>query len=839
MNPHTAFPNDAVLPYMHDVDRCDRSLHELSLMWRTIESSAKMNCPAEARSLLPAIAATRSGFTDFRAALVNSLVHEKMGNVQAELATAAQTIIDVVVRNLYERTADVSFLATDRELCGFVAAGEEERAAGHEAVRRRLRAYRDKYTVYDEIILLDTQGKVLAHIDDGAALERSGDPLVQATLARGGYLETFRATDLRPSRRAALVYSHRMCDPHSGAVAGVLCLCFSFEEEMQGIFESLGAGAGRAGMLLLDGANRVIASADPLWIPVGTRVPAGLGDSRDPVLFAGRRYLVRTFATDGYQGYPGPPGWQGQVMVPLDLAFGAADSALPAAIDPGWAAGLLAQPHAFCPPLVEIQAAAAMIRRVVWNVQLMTTGAGEDMPRLESILEQISDTGRRSSDMFSQSIRDLFRTALGTGLHKAAFMSRLLVDLHDRNLYERANDCRWWALSPALRALVAGALPDRAERIGRILDEINRLYTVYTSIFVYDGDGLVLAGSGEDGVECLDAATLAQVLALRSEQAYHVSPFDPSPHYGGRPTYVFHAAIRNPADDSRVIGGIGLVFDAETEFRAMLDGVMGGRDDLAAFFIAPGGAILASSDPAHPAGSTLDIDHALLSAGRGDSAADVLVHRGRHAIMGSTMSSGYREFKNGDGYRADVIAVVIQSFGEAKAGSAPPDTLVSLAGGGRSPHSSAAYATFVMSGQTFALAAAEVCEALPSARMSPVTMGSWGGRAGVLALDEGAGGSGYVWVFDLGVLLAGTSPTHEAGAEVIVVRRGSHAVGLLVGGLHSVARFDQADILPVPFGSTGGSAPVRQIIKANGGECLIQVIDVDCLFGMLDQPQVA
>jgi chemotaxis signal transduction protein len=838
MNTQTAFPVDAFLPYMRDVDRCERSLHELTLMWRTIESSAKMGCPTEAKAILPAIAATRSGFAELESTLVESLVREKMSNVQAELVTNAQYIIDVVVRNLYERTADVSFLATDRELCTFVASSEDKRGCARDAILRRLRAYRDKYTVYDEIILLDTQGKVLVQIDDTTPVEQSCDPLVGATLAAEHYVETFRTTDLRPSRREALVYSRRICHPESGVVVGVLCLCFAFEEEMQRIFESQGVGAARSNMLLLDDANRIIASANPHWMPIGALIPVNLDDRPEIVLFAGRKYLVRASSSAGYQGYPGPPGWKGQVMVPLDIAFGGVHSVLPTSIDPEWTNGLLTHARSFCPPLFEILTATTMIRRVVWNVQVMTAGTSGDKVRLESVEEQISEVGLRSNDVFSRSIRDLFTTALATDLREAEFMSRLLVELHDRNLYERANDCRWWALSPELQALLTGALPERGERIKRVLDHVNSLYTVYTSIFVYDRDGAILASSGGDGIERVDAATLDQVLALRSEQDYHVSPFIPSPQYGGKPTYVFHAAIRDPENDSRVIGGIGLVFDSEAEFSAMLSGALGSRLDLTAFFIDRSGSILASTDPMRPIGSKLDIDHALLTTENGASNANVLVHNDRYAIMGCTMSNGYREFKNEDGYRADVIAVVIVSFGKLKAGVAKDDARLALVSNKRDTNASAAYATFFMNGQMFAIAAEDVSEALPVSRMSSVTMGSWGGRVGVLALDDLPGSPRYVWVFNLGALMSNMATVGEHGDDVIVVRRGALAVGLVVSGLHSVTKFDHSEILPVSFGRDG-SALVRQIIKANKGDCLIQVIDIDCLFSMLEQPQVA
>src|SRR5512135_2833408 len=96
--------NDVFLPYMRDVVRSEHSLRELNLMWRMIESSAKMNYLAETRSILQTMAATRAGFDQLEHELVSSLVHEKCANVLMEIGTKAHYVIDIVVRNLYERT---------------------------------------------------------------------------------------------------------------------------------------------------------------------------------------------------------------------------------------------------------------------------------------------------------------------------------------------------------------------------------------------------------------------------------------------------------------------------------------------------------------------------------------------------------------------------------------------------------------------------------------------------------------------------------------------------------------------------------------------------------------
>ncbi|NMM38670.1 MAG: chemotaxis protein CheW [Glaciimonas sp.] len=837
MNDTVALQIDTFLPYMRDVIRCEQSLRELNLMWRIIEASAKMNCPLEAKAILPTMAATRAGFNRLEQELVTSLVREKVATVLSEIGTKAQYVIDIVVRNLYERTADVGFLATDNALCAFAAGLHENQ----DMIRARLRAYRNKYTVYDEIILLDVAGNVLVQIDDATPLEGSADALIALTLASDSYVETFRASDLRPGKRQALIYSRRMLHPDTGAVVGVLCLCFNFEQEMAGIFASHRDPAGCSNMLLLDGDNRVIESADPIWIPLGAKVPTNQNGVPELMMFGGREYLVRTFAANGYQGYMGPIGWQGQVMIPVEIAFtGGASNALEG-LAPAISEGLLSHAQSFCPPLYEIMTAAETIRRVVWNGQVMTTGQHGELLKLKTVLEQISETGVRSNELFAKSINDLYQTVLTSRLRDSEFVSHLLVDLLDRNLFERSDDCRWWALTPELRAALAGPECDweTNERINGILEYINRLYTVYTRIFVYDVSGCIVActhpqqdGSSVIGTS-IDAVTLEQVRALRTEQDYHVSQFTPTPLYGDASTYIYHAAIRAPEDERLVVGGIGIVFDAAPEFSAMLHGALAGKKDTTAFFIDRQGMVISSTDPSRPVGARLEIDPALLALPNGASASRIVIHDGHYAILGCTASCGYREFKVSDGYREDMLAIVFDAFGTVR----ERNGMSSKAEIAMTPDSMASsgheFATFFIDGALFGLPAEYAMEALPASEVSPVSMHGRAERIGLLAPQRDNENKNFVWVFDLGHLIRGIPSVIDNGSHVIIVRYGNQTLGLLVSELHAVPQFSAAQITPTPFGGHADGMLVTQVIKANGGQLLIQAIDVAYLFSKL------
>jgi chemotaxis signal transduction protein len=849
-----AASSDTFLPYMPDVARCELSLRELNQMWQLIESSAKMNCPAEARLLLPAMVATRTGFAQLERALIANLVQEKVRHVLADLGTQARYAIDILVRNLFERTADVGFLATDVDLCRFVAGGADEGEGddGLEAARQRLSDYRDKYTVYDEILLLDLNGRVLVQADTATPVSHSRDPLLAETLTASGYVETFRATDLRPGKPRALVYSHRMLHPDSGEPAGVLCLCFNFEQEMDAIFASYRDPSQRANMLLLDAQDRVISSADPLWIPAGVKVPTNVDGLPQLLMFGGREYLVRTFRSDGYQGYPGPSGWKGQLMMPVDLAFRNAGAEALGGVDPQLIEGLLSHAQAFSPTLHELMSAVTRttrtIERIVWNGKVTSAandrvdgdGHGQhsgNVNKLNTVLDQITETGGRSDAIFSRSIQDLYQTVLTASISEAELTSRLLVDMLDRNLYERANDCRWWALTAQLRRGLAYPSTEQAAAMSEVLACINSLYTVYARLFVYDRTGRIVASTGESedlptsiGTH-IDGATLGRVCALRSELDHYPEPFAPSALYGGEPTFIYHAAIRHPEQASTVVGGIGIVFDSRPELLNMLHSGVAGRRNMHAFFITPERRILSSTDPACTPGDTLALDAGLLAAAEnGDGASRIMLHGGQYVIAACTRASGYREFRAGANVDSEqpVLSVLIESFGPVRDKSSMPVPSAQIE---RRSDTGPDFAIFYAGRTLMALKAARIQEAVPFAKVNKAA-GNNPARLGMLDVPLAGGKKHFVWVFDLALLATGKAGVVTDNSQVMLVHLGDSTIGLLVDDLHSVQQFDAADMTESPLGS-GESTLAPRLIKANQGNLLIQEIDIERLFARL------
>jgi chemotaxis signal transduction protein len=815
---------DDLIPHMRRVQSAERDLRDLSLLWQMIEASSAISCPDEAESILPMLAQTRARFSALQTRLVNQLGTESLAELRDELGSTAQCTIDILVRNLFERTADVGFLATDGALRGFCAASAEQRDAQRAGLLQRLAEYRAKYSVYDDIILVAPDGRLLARLDDSGAAASSSDPIIATALSRHGYVESFGSSDLAAGTAPALLYGHRI-DDTGGRCVGVLVLRFRKADEMTRIFGSMADDRRQMALLLLDANDCVIASNDETHVPVGARVQTAAAGELALTAFGGREYLSVTRPATGYQGYAGP-GWRVQGMVSLLTAFRSrhdlVDDSAHLALDNDELAMIRA----------EVDAINADLRRVVWNGRLVAGTHGGAQARLKAVLKQINEAGTRTRDRVAAAILDLYRSSLGRAQHQASDLATLAADIMDRNLYERANDCRWWALSPVLeRVLAQPASDEGSSELNAVLSHVNSLYTVYTRLVAFDADGVVRGVSNDDPEQPLlgtviDADLLQAAAALPDSQRYAVSAFTGSPLSGGVPTYVYLASVRGAG---RSVGGIAIVFNAEREFRAMLDDVLGGRAGLATF-VDGAGIVVASTDVSLVIGAPLPFD-------AGKAVAD---HAGVTYATAEVAAGGYREFKRSDGYQNHVRAVVALRLGsqERRRHALHDSPVQALLPAARSE--SRPFALFHIGAGRFALPAGCVLEARPKEGLVRAPIGL-PHAAGLL---EVPGPNGTVIIPVLcGRSLFGIhyAPRPTDGVVLVITlpeAPGVPLMGLRVDDVLSVADVGSEHQQPAPPGLRQHSPllcgllrlaivnpPVQAGGQPNDGEVLAQLLD--------------
>lgn len=730
-----------MIRHMQAVDECREELNNLQSVWDNLTLLGQLSGTGTDMN------GTRQSFQKLTGSLLNQLASETLRKCVLEMTSKAQVAIDILVRNLFERTADIGFLATDDDICAVLREanslkGKYSRKSELEASLSRLRdrfsEYLYKYSVYSDIVLLDTDGEILVRLKDCAGIERTQHSLLQLSLETSyGYVETFDQIDFLPDETCSLVYSFRVVDDDNTAL-GVLCLCFRFDNELKGIFADLVAPEDWSVITLLDSEGLVIASSDIHHVPLGATLSPVLDREYRILRFAGQEYLASTRCSSGYQGYAGPH-WYAHVMLPLQHAFNRDASGLLKNIPQATLDTIMERSQLFGESLRSIPQQADRIQRElnrsVWNgnVRQCRFGQGKDTGFSKILLWEISNTGARTQSVFQRSIANLHETVVSSVLEDSHFQASLAINIMDRNLYERANDCRWWALTSSFRELLAEEEISESgrKRISSILAYINSLYTVYTNLIVFDVGGRIVAVSNPSEASLVGQSVGEEwqrhVLILADSQGYAVSDFAETRFYQGRHTYIYGAAIRNP-EGTRVVGGIGIVFDSAPQFSAMLRDALPknaeGQIDSSSFgiFVSRDGRILACSDDRFNPGDKLPISPALCNLTPGEEMTSITSLGEHFYAVGAHASCGYREYKSeSDSYKNEVIALVGKELcfitkSREEAEEIPCPTIRSDRG---HAETTVEIATFRLGGEWFGIRANQILEAVDTTNITP------------------------------------------------------------------------------------------------------------------------
>lgn len=603
--------------------------------------TGKINALDVASTLFEVTEKTSEGFNTIKDELIEILLRENLNKLKNELQSKAQVAIDILIRNLFERTADVGFLATDEMIIDFLKHGEID----PEIVRNHLIEYTKKYSVYNEIVIFDPQGGVKAHMNEANRIETSSDPIITRALHAPEYVEQYGRTDIFPSQEKTLVYAQKI--ETDGEVLGVLCLCFRFEDEMERIFANLTAG--KEQIMLFDNQGLLVGN-DPKNMHRWKELRMKLGCDYDVDM----NHLLVYAKTKGYQGYMGQEWY--------------AVAAHPALDDRRLALPELSYDDSSSIKKPDNALLNAPLRKIIEDAEDIVGNLGdiiingeliaskEQVYVLRPVLENLRLISASLLNIITETVFNL-EAVVEAIKYDARFSAELAIDIMDRNLYERANDCRWWALTPTFKNELAGGSPDK-ERLGEILAYINDLYTVYTNLFLYDTDGKIVASSKDRSIigTKVGGPHIRSTLNNMNSQHYFVSEFEPKAFYGNKPTYVYHASV---VQDGATVGGIGIVFDSTVEFQAMLqDSLPHGRKGCA-LYTDREKTIIASTSRLYRPLDRIDLPERFFSLPCGESLSDFIEFEGKRYVVGACASSGYREYKVSDNYENDVIALTL------------------------------------------------------------------------------------------------------------------------------------------------------------------------------------
>ncbi|MDR3493044.1 MAG: methyl-accepting chemotaxis protein [Ancalomicrobiaceae bacterium] len=249
--------------------------------------------------------------------LAEAMAESAQGNRLMDLALNAIELID---RNLYERSCDVRWWATDAAIVDAASAPDPARCAH---ASERLGVILRAYTVYLDLWLIDTNGTVLANgrPDRFDAAGRSvADRSWFRSAVRLATGDDFHAEDItvEPLLDDAQVSTfatpvRERGDAH-GAVRGLLAIHFDWEPQASAIVKGVRLSPQEAQttrVMLVDAHGRVIAASDNAGI-LSETLTISTNHQPSGHYRTGSGDLIAFHRTPGYETYRGL-GWLGVI----------------------------------------------------------------------------------------------------------------------------------------------------------------------------------------------------------------------------------------------------------------------------------------------------------------------------------------------------------------------------------------------------------------------------------------------------------------------------------------------------------------------------------------------
>lgn len=242
---------------------------------------------------------------------------------------------------------------------------------------------------------------------------------------------------------------------------------------------------------------------------------------------------------------------------------------------------------------------------------------------------------------------------------RLADLSLNMIEIIDRNLYERSCDVRWWATDSAVVECVADPTETKRRHSSHRLSVILESYTVYLDLWICDLKGEVIATGRPDryreavGSSVADEAWFRQALATGNGGEFIVGDVARNRRLDDRVVATYATAIRREGEaDGAPIGVLGIFFDWEPQAAAVVQGVRlepGERERSRCLLLDARHRVIASSDGRGLLTETLALRRSA------DTMGHYIDAQGR--VIGYALTPGYETYK-GLGWYGVIVQTV-------------------------------------------------------------------------------------------------------------------------------------------------------------------------------------
>lgn len=154
-----------------------------------------------------------------------------------------------------------------------------------------------------------------------------------------------------------------------------------------------------------------------------------------------------------------------------------------------------------------------------------------------------------------------------------------MIDIIDRNLYERSCDVRWWATDSAVVDCLKHGNRQAQEHVSHRLSVILDSYTVYLDLWIVDAAGTLVANGRPNtywvsGKNVADAKWFTDAMKTSSGSDFVAGDVEALPLLKNAYVATYATAIReNGAVDGQPLGALVIFFDWAPQVSAVVNGV--------------------------------------------------------------------------------------------------------------------------------------------------------------------------------------------------------------------------------------------------------------------------
>ncbi len=649
----------------------------------------------------------------------DQLYRAKESSAESISDSTAHIKIEMIERNLLERTCDVRWWALEKAFYECISLANESTAAanadkakeaGDKPARkrgnssaldsavtfacRRLEDIRKSYTLYRDLVIVSLDGKVIANSNEERRSEILGLDVSQEDWFRGAlntkdgtdyYVQDVTSSSLE--NVDSLIYSTalRKDGNEQGEVIGAMGILFDFQGESEIILNDYlpldEDGYVQDGYLsfFTNSEGIVISSSDENFIARGVRadIPransylADGGDTKISIgIVCGKSSVIVSKRSEGFDEYRGL-GWISHLVLPYSSMFQRSDSSLDSDISTQELVNSNLIPEKNKLTYQEIERKKKEIQLISINGIVLATDLGNAGKSFMPIFDQITHTGDSVRGRMESLLSEMSSDMLVQNFKALENFSKQAVDLIDRNLFERAADVRWWSTDHAFWEALQNPSEENLDQASKRLGIINASYTMYRDLVIADSGGSIVATSKAENKDRLQRINVSEHSWFRQGKQisdsvdFAVQDVCDSELENEKTSLIYCGGILENGERKGASKGVlGIFFDWENIALPILDGclprlannvVEGG----AAFYVNDQSMVIASTDVENfPVGSKFDGGGENVTLEPGDTASGLFTQNGRRYILGSSKTKGYREY-GGLGWTAHVVRAIV------------------------------------------------------------------------------------------------------------------------------------------------------------------------------------